>query len=104
MLYMLSCVSVAGESEEQVHSSPCLSNELLLSLFHGSLEHDLSDREIPLVDADHVTFMHHILERERGGHVAPFSLPVIKGQHMSLRLISAIIPDNVCDFVKGLLP
>ncbi|XP_045905666.1 KICSTOR complex protein SZT2 isoform X11 [Micropterus dolomieu] len=71
-----------GESEEQVHSSPCLSNELLLSLFHGSLEHDLSDREIPLVDADHVTFMHHILERERGGHVAPFSLPVIKEEYI----------------------
>lgn len=26
--------------------------------------------------------MHHILERERDGHVAPFSLPVIKGQYV----------------------
>nr|XP_046248822.1 KICSTOR complex protein SZT2 isoform X2 [Scatophagus argus] len=66
------------ENEEQVHSSPCLPNELLLSLFHNSLEHELSDREIQLADSDHDTFMHHILERERDGHVAPFSLPVIK--------------------------
>ncbi|XP_044054476.1 KICSTOR complex protein SZT2 isoform X4 [Siniperca chuatsi] len=70
--------STAVENEEQVHSSPCLPNELLLSLFHSSLEHELSDREIPLADGDHVAFMHHILERERDGHVAPFSLPVIK--------------------------
>ncbi|XP_041790475.1 KICSTOR complex protein SZT2 isoform X2 [Chelmon rostratus] len=70
--------STAVENEEQVHSSPCLPNELLLSLFHNSLEHELSDREIPLADSDHVTFMHHILERERDGHAAPFSLPVIK--------------------------
>ncbi|XP_070764616.1 KICSTOR complex protein SZT2 [Enoplosus armatus] len=70
--------STAMENEEQGHSSPCLPNELLLSLFHSSLEHELSDREVPLADSDHVTFMHHILERERDGHVAPFSLPVIK--------------------------
>ncbi|XP_037624889.1 KICSTOR complex protein SZT2 isoform X2 [Sebastes umbrosus] len=70
--------STAVENEEQVHSSPCLPNELLLGLFHSSLEHELSDREIPLADGDHVTFIHHILERERDGHVAPFSLPVIK--------------------------
>ncbi len=56
-----------------------LPNDLLLSLFHGSLQSELSDREIPLTDGDHVAFMHHILERERDGHVAPFSLPVIKG-------------------------
>lgn len=56
-----------------------LPNDLLLSLFHGSLQNELSDREIPLTDEDHVAFMHHILERERDGHVAPFSLPVIKG-------------------------
>ncbi len=92
-------MSVAVENEEQVHSSPCLPNELLLSLFHSSLEHELSDREIPLAESDHVTFMHHILERERDGHVAPFSLPVIKGQHLSLQLISAVTLANVCDFV-----
>ncbi|XP_072246292.1 KICSTOR complex protein SZT2 isoform X3 [Leuresthes tenuis] len=68
----------AVENEEQSHSSPCLPNELLLSLFHSSLEHELTDREIPLASSDHVAFMHHILERERDGHVAPFSLPSIK--------------------------
>ncbi|KAM7388831.1 hypothetical protein PAMP_024978 [Pampus punctatissimus] len=70
--------STEMENEEQIHGSSCLPNELLLSLFHSSLEHELSDRVIPLADSDHVTFMHHILERERDGHVAPFSLPVIK--------------------------
>lgn len=94
-------LSVAVENEEQVHSSPCLPNELLLSLFHNSLEHELSDREIPLADSDHVTFMHHILERERDGHVAPFSLPVIKGQYTSLHLISAVTGANFCGFMKG---
>uniref|UniRef100_A0A3Q3F4P2 SZT2 subunit of KICSTOR complex n=1 Tax=Labrus bergylta TaxID=56723 RepID=A0A3Q3F4P2_9LABR len=71
----------------EVKLSPCLPNELLLSLFHSSLEHELSDREIPLADNDHAAFMLHILERERDGHVAPFSLPVIKGQFTSLHLI-----------------
>ncbi|TNN77457.1 Protein SZT2 [Liparis tanakae] len=68
----------AVENEEQIHSSPCPSNELLLGLFHSSLEHELTDREVPLAADDHVAFMHHILERERDGQVAPFSLPVIK--------------------------
>ncbi|XP_074524267.1 KICSTOR complex protein SZT2 isoform X2 [Halichoeres trimaculatus] len=67
-----------GGTEEQVHSSACLPNEVLLSLFHSSMEHDLSDREIPLAESDHAAFMLHILERERDGQVAPFSLPVIK--------------------------
>ncbi|XP_061593384.1 KICSTOR complex protein SZT2 isoform X2 [Cololabis saira] len=70
--------SAAVENEEQVPSSTCLPNELLLGLFHGSLEHELSDREIPLAATDHAAFMHHILQRERDGHGAPFSLPVIK--------------------------
>lgn len=77
-------VSVGVGNEEQVHNSSCLPNELLLSLFHNSLEHELSDREIPLADGDHLAFMHQILKREREGHVAPFSLPVIKGQYLSL--------------------
>uniref|UniRef100_W5L0P6 SZT2 subunit of KICSTOR complex n=1 Tax=Astyanax mexicanus TaxID=7994 RepID=W5L0P6_ASTMX len=57
-----------------------------------SLQNELSDREIPLADGDHVTFMHHILERERDGHMAPFSLPVIKG--------NALVPfcyTSLCD-------
>lgn len=69
-----------------MNSSHCLPNELLLSLFHTSLENELSDREIPLADGDHVAFMHHILERERDGHVAPFSLPVIKGLYESVQV------------------
>ncbi|KAG7488258.1 hypothetical protein MATL_G00032180 [Megalops atlanticus] len=66
------------ENEEAAQSAPCLPNEMLLSLFHSCLQQDLSDREIPLADADHVTFMQHILQRERDGHAAPFALPVIK--------------------------
>ncbi|CAJ1064685.1 KICSTOR complex protein SZT2 [Xyrichtys novacula] len=72
----------SGDNEEQVHSSPCPPNEVLLSLFHSSLEHELSDREIFLTECDHAAFMLHILERERDGHGAPFSLPVIKEECM----------------------
>uniref|UniRef100_A0A8D3E146 SZT2 subunit of KICSTOR complex n=1 Tax=Scophthalmus maximus TaxID=52904 RepID=A0A8D3E146_SCOMX len=63
--------------------SPCLPNEILLSLFHKSLEHELSDREIPLADNYHFAFLHHILERERDGQAAPFSVPVFKGQYIN---------------------
>ncbi|XP_051567306.1 KICSTOR complex protein SZT2 isoform X8 [Myxocyprinus asiaticus] len=66
------------EHTDSTCSASSLPNDLLLSLFHSSLQNELSDREIPLADGDHVAFMHHILERERDGHVAPFSLPVIK--------------------------
>lgn len=69
-----------GQPEEQLHNTSCLPNELLLNLLHNSLEHELNDREIPLACSDHGAFMHHILERERDGNVAPFALPVIKGQ------------------------
>ncbi|KAG7326342.1 hypothetical protein KOW79_009743 [Hemibagrus wyckioides] len=67
-----------AENEETLQNAPSLPNDLLLSLFHSSLQNELSDREITLADGDHMTFMNHILERERDGHVAPFSLPVIK--------------------------
>lgn len=80
---------VPAENREHGHSSPCLPNELLLSLFHSSLEHELSDREVPLASSDHSAFMHHILDRERDGHVAPFSLPVIKGQYKAPHLLQA---------------
>ncbi|XP_035504823.1 KICSTOR complex protein SZT2 isoform X3 [Scophthalmus maximus] len=70
--------STAMENVEEIHSSPCLPNEILLSLFHKSLEHELSDREIPLADNYHFAFLHHILERERDGQAAPFSVPVFK--------------------------
>uniref|UniRef100_A0A8D3B9F7 SZT2 subunit of KICSTOR complex n=1 Tax=Scophthalmus maximus TaxID=52904 RepID=A0A8D3B9F7_SCOMX len=74
--------STAMENVEEIHSSPCLPNEILLSLFHKSLEHELSDREIPLADNYHFAFLHHILERERDGQAAPFSVPVFKGQYI----------------------
>lgn len=79
----LHLLSADVEIEEQNQRSPCLPNELLLSLFHSSLEQDLSDRQIPLVSSDHIEFMHHILERERDGHVAPFCLPTIKGESLT---------------------
>ncbi|XP_060775676.1 KICSTOR complex protein SZT2 isoform X2 [Neoarius graeffei] len=67
-----------AENEEALQNAPSLPNDLLLSLFHSSLQNELSDREITLADGDHMTFMNHILQRERDGHAAPFSLPVIK--------------------------
>ncbi|XP_062853204.1 KICSTOR complex protein SZT2 [Trichomycterus rosablanca] len=66
-----------AENEDPSQCGPSLPNDLLLGLFHSSLQNELGDREIALAEGDHVTFMHHILERERDGHVAPFSLPVI---------------------------
>uniref|UniRef100_A0A3B3SQP0 SZT2 subunit of KICSTOR complex n=1 Tax=Paramormyrops kingsleyae TaxID=1676925 RepID=A0A3B3SQP0_9TELE len=39
-------------SREVAHSSPSLPNEVLVSLFHSCMKQDLSDREIPLEDAD----------------------------------------------------
>ncbi|XP_053286297.1 KICSTOR complex protein SZT2 isoform X1 [Pleuronectes platessa] len=72
--------STVMENTKQNHGSPCLPNELLLSLFHSRLEHEQNDREILLADSDHVAFMQHILERERNGHSAPFSFPIIKGE------------------------
>ncbi|KAI7807837.1 KICSTOR complex protein SZT2 isoform X9 [Triplophysa rosa] len=72
------CTFGWAEQAESPRSSSSLPNDLLLSLFHSSLQTELSDREIPLASGDHVTFMHHILEWERDGHMAPFSLPVIK--------------------------
>lgn len=74
-----SLLSSVADNEETLQNAASLPNDLLLSLFHSSLENELSDREITLADGDHVTFMNHILERDRDGHVAPFSLPVIKG-------------------------
>uniref|UniRef100_A0A3P8USC8 SZT2 subunit of KICSTOR complex n=1 Tax=Cynoglossus semilaevis TaxID=244447 RepID=A0A3P8USC8_CYNSE len=84
------------ETAEQTYSAPCLTNELLLSLFHSSLEQDLSDREIPLADRDHAAFMHHILAREREGNIAPFSLPVIKGDNADLVDEEPLLTDSSC--------
>ncbi|XP_075901818.1 KICSTOR complex protein SZT2 [Nelusetta ayraudi] len=71
-------LTFSTENREHGHGSLCLPNDILLSLFHSSLELELSDKEIPLATSDHGAFMHHILGRERDGHGAPFSLPLFK--------------------------
>ncbi|CAN9500871.1 unnamed protein product [Ophioblennius macclurei] len=74
----------ASENREQVTGSPCLPNELLLGLFHGSVARELSDRQIPLADCEHAAFALHVLERERDGHAPPpFSLPAIREDTMT---------------------
>ncbi|XP_069050047.1 KICSTOR complex protein SZT2 [Lepisosteus oculatus] len=67
-----------AEEEEPFQTEPSLPNETLLDLFHGCLQQDLSDREIPLADSDHMTFVQHILQRDRDGHAPLFTLPVMK--------------------------
>ncbi|KAJ7401941.1 Protein SZT2 [Pitangus sulphuratus] len=67
-----------AENEEVTKDSSFVPNEMLLNLFHGCLQHDLSDREIPMADADHVAFMEQVLQRDRDGHQPPFTLPVIR--------------------------
>uniref|UniRef100_H2ZXQ3 Uncharacterized protein n=1 Tax=Latimeria chalumnae TaxID=7897 RepID=H2ZXQ3_LATCH len=67
-----------AEDAGSVQEGSPLPNDTLLSLFHGCLQQDLSDREIPLADLDHVTFMQQVLQRERDGHVPPFTLPAVK--------------------------
>uniref|UniRef100_A0A663MEW2 SZT2 subunit of KICSTOR complex n=1 Tax=Athene cunicularia TaxID=194338 RepID=A0A663MEW2_ATHCN len=52
---------LAKENEEVTKDSSFVPNEMLLNLFHGCLQHDLSDREIPMSDADHVAFMEQVL-------------------------------------------
>ncbi|XP_056460489.1 KICSTOR complex protein SZT2 isoform X3 [Gadus chalcogrammus] len=70
------------ENEDANQGLSFLPNDMLLSLFHSSLEQDLSDREILLADSDHLLFIQNILEREREGHVAPFSLPILKEEYL----------------------
>uniref|UniRef100_A0A3B3D587 SZT2 subunit of KICSTOR complex n=1 Tax=Oryzias melastigma TaxID=30732 RepID=A0A3B3D587_ORYME len=62
--YPSSSQLLSPESEEQLHGAPSLPNELLLGLLHSSLEHELSDREVPLGAVDHAAFMQHILSRD----------------------------------------
>ncbi|KAM6262724.1 KICSTOR complex protein SZT2 isoform 4-T4 [Porphyrio hochstetteri] len=66
------------ENEEVTKDSSFVPSEMLLNLFHGCLQHDLSDREIPMADADHVAFMEQVLQRDRDGYQPPFTLPVIR--------------------------
>uniref|UniRef100_A0A8C5EXF9 SZT2 subunit of KICSTOR complex n=1 Tax=Gopherus evgoodei TaxID=1825980 RepID=A0A8C5EXF9_9SAUR len=58
------------------------------NFFHGCLQHDLSDREIPLADSDHMAFMEQVLQRDRDGHLPPFTLPVIRGKGSATRDMS----------------
>nr|XP_013816422.1 PREDICTED: protein SZT2 [Apteryx mantelli mantelli] len=67
-----------AENEEVTKDSSFVPNEMLLNLFHGCLQHDLSDREIPMADTDHMAFMEQVLQRDRDGHQPPFTLPVIR--------------------------
>ncbi|CAL8256033.1 unnamed protein product [Merluccius merluccius] len=70
------------DNEDANQGLSFLPNDMLLSLFHSSLEQELSDREILLADSDHMLFIQHILERERDGHIAPFSLPILKEEYL----------------------
>ncbi|KAL7985176.1 hypothetical protein Chor_003746 [Crotalus horridus] len=57
--------------------------------------HDLSDREIILLDTDHVTFMEQVLQRDRDGHPPPFKLSVVQEE-----LPKASIPSE-CQNLKN---
>ncbi|XP_044883359.1 KICSTOR complex protein SZT2 isoform X6 [Mauremys mutica] len=69
---------LTGEDDVMAKDSSFAPNEMLLDFFHGCLQHDLSDREIPLADSDHMAFMEQVLQRDRDGHLPPFTLPVIQ--------------------------
>uniref|UniRef100_A0A8C0J3M6 SZT2 subunit of KICSTOR complex n=1 Tax=Chelonoidis abingdonii TaxID=106734 RepID=A0A8C0J3M6_CHEAB len=73
---------LTGEDDVMAKDSLCAPNEMLLDFFHGCLQHDLSNREIPLADSDHMTFMEQVLQRDRDGHLPPFTLPVIRGKDL----------------------
>ncbi|KAJ6659457.1 hypothetical protein lerEdw1_018691 [Lerista edwardsae] len=67
-----------AEDDGIAKDSSSLPNEMLLSLFHGCFQHDLSDREITLSGTDHAAFMEQVLQRDRDGHPPPFLLPVLQ--------------------------
>uniref|UniRef100_A0A8C3N101 Uncharacterized protein n=1 Tax=Geospiza parvula TaxID=87175 RepID=A0A8C3N101_GEOPR len=82
------------ENEEVTKDSSFVPNEMLLNLFHGCLQHDLSDREIPMADADHVAFMEQVLQRDRDGHQPPFTLPVIRGKDQECGSSDTKLPED----------
>ncbi|XP_066481411.1 KICSTOR complex protein SZT2 isoform X2 [Tiliqua scincoides] len=69
---------MGAEDDGIAKDSSSLPNEMLLSLFHGCFQHDLSDREITLSGTDHAAFMEQVLQRDRDGHPSPFMLPVFR--------------------------
>ncbi|XP_030427542.1 KICSTOR complex protein SZT2 isoform X10 [Gopherus evgoodei] len=76
---------LTGEDDVMAKDSLFAPNEMLLDFFHGCLQHDLSDREIPLADSDHMAFMEQVLQRDRDGHLPPFTLPVIREEPLKAR-------------------
>ncbi|XP_029474648.1 KICSTOR complex protein SZT2 isoform X2 [Rhinatrema bivittatum] len=71
-------LTLSKDDDGVVPDSPSMPNNLLLTLFHGCLQQELSDREIPMADSDHVTFMEQMLHRDRTGLELRFPLPVIR--------------------------
>ncbi|XP_074988020.1 KICSTOR complex protein SZT2 isoform X1 [Caretta caretta] len=69
---------LTGEDDVTAKDSSFAPNEVLLDFFHGCLQHYLSDREVPLADSDHTAFVEQVLQRDRDGHLPPFTLPVIR--------------------------
>ncbi|XP_072918888.1 KICSTOR complex protein SZT2 isoform X4 [Hemitrygon akajei] len=73
-----------GEDDGSAKETTSLPNEILLSLFHNCLQETLSDRELPLADSDHATFMQQIMQRDRNGHSIPFTLPPVKEEPLKV--------------------
>ncbi|XP_030063288.1 KICSTOR complex protein SZT2 isoform X2 [Microcaecilia unicolor] len=71
-------LTLTKEDDGIVSDSSSLPNDLLLTLFHGCLQQELSDREIPMADSDHVAVMEQILHRDEIGPEQRFLLPVIR--------------------------
>ncbi|XP_067893001.1 KICSTOR complex protein SZT2-like [Heterodontus francisci] len=73
-----------AEDDENTKETACLPNEILLNLFHSCLQQELCDRELPLADSDHTTFMQQIVQRDRNGHYIPFTLPTVKEEPLKV--------------------
>ncbi|XP_043941348.1 KICSTOR complex protein SZT2 isoform X2 [Protopterus annectens] len=92
-------LAFSKDQDEKDQESSSLPSDILLSLFHTCLQQDLSDREIPLSDSDHVIFMQQVLQRDRDGHLLPFTLPVIREVPFKLsdplQRIDSALPSHV---------
>ncbi|XP_041064757.1 KICSTOR complex protein SZT2 isoform X7 [Carcharodon carcharias] len=73
-----------AEDDGSTKDTTPLPNEILLNLFHSCLQQDLGDRELPLADSDHMTFMQQIVQRDRNGHSIPFHLPTVKDEPLKV--------------------
>ncbi|XP_078074903.1 SZT2 subunit of KICSTOR complex isoform X3 [Mustelus asterias] len=73
-----------AEDDGSAKETTSLPNEILLNLFHSCLQQDLGDRELPLADSDHMTFMQQIVQRDRNGHSVPFTLPTVKEEPLKV--------------------